>query len=213
MERAGIRLQRARETKNLSLEEVARETNVRIDRLRDLEDDNYGNFPSPTYAKGFLNLYAKFLRVDVSRENDMFDVDHSMLVGSGAGTFSPSGLFRNDGGVVPKQQAGHVSRTRTSTFSLRSFAPVAFALGLVLIVGVGLVMKFSMDMNRIQRSEPNEASVAAIESIIEQERAAESAATPHANDDRSYIGQANANGYSEDDTAPRSVNVTTVQAN
>jgi cytoskeletal protein RodZ len=61
----GQRLQQARLSKQLSVEEAARVTRIRPDKLIDIEEDNYSNFPSMSYAKGFLLLYARFLGVDV----------------------------------------------------------------------------------------------------------------------------------------------------
>jgi len=61
----GQKLQQARINKQLSVEEAARVTRIRPDKLIDLEEDNYANFPSMSYAKGFLLLYARFLGVDV----------------------------------------------------------------------------------------------------------------------------------------------------
>jgi cytoskeletal protein RodZ len=61
----GKKLQQARLSKQLSVEEAARVTRIRPDKLIDLEEDNYSNFPSMSYAKGFLMLYARFLGVDV----------------------------------------------------------------------------------------------------------------------------------------------------
>ncbi len=62
---AGKKLQQARLSKQLSIEEASRVTRIRPDKLLDLEEDNYSNFPSMSYAKGFLLLYARFLGVDV----------------------------------------------------------------------------------------------------------------------------------------------------
>src|SRR5271163_4511609 len=61
----GKKLQQARLNKQLSVEEASRVTRIRPDKLIDLEEDNYSNFPSLSYAKGFLLLYARFLGVDV----------------------------------------------------------------------------------------------------------------------------------------------------
>src|SRR5271170_2060138 len=61
----GKKLQQARLDQQLSVEEAARVTRIRPDKIIDLEEDNYSNFPSMSYAKGFLTLYARFLGVDV----------------------------------------------------------------------------------------------------------------------------------------------------
>jgi len=65
MVNVGKKLQQARLSQQLSIEEAARVTRIRPDKLIDLEEDNYSNFPSMSYAKGFLLLYARFLGVDV----------------------------------------------------------------------------------------------------------------------------------------------------
>jgi cytoskeleton protein RodZ len=75
-ERVGLRLRDAREARGLTIEDVVRETRIRAPQLRSLENDDYGNFPSPSYAKSFLAIYAKFLHVDVTQELETFDVDH-----------------------------------------------------------------------------------------------------------------------------------------
>jgi cytoskeletal protein RodZ len=61
----GKKLQQARFAKQLSIEEASRVTRIRPDKLLDLEEDNYSNFPSMSYAKGFLLLYARYLGIDV----------------------------------------------------------------------------------------------------------------------------------------------------
>ena len=64
-ETVGKRLQQARLKKQLSVEEVARTTKLRPERILDLENDTYAHFPNLAYAKGFLIIYAKFLGVDI----------------------------------------------------------------------------------------------------------------------------------------------------
>lgn len=64
-EPVGRKLQKAREARNLTLEEAALETRIRASQLSALEADDYAAFPSNTYARGFLLIYGKFLAVDV----------------------------------------------------------------------------------------------------------------------------------------------------
>ncbi len=66
VETVGKKLELARKRKQISIEEAARATRMRPDKILDLEKDNYTNFPNMTYAKGFLLIYAKFLNVEVS---------------------------------------------------------------------------------------------------------------------------------------------------
>jgi len=63
----GQALRDARLQKNLTVEEVARVTKIRPARIVDLESDDYTHFPNIAYARNFLLLYAKFLRVDISK--------------------------------------------------------------------------------------------------------------------------------------------------
>ncbi len=51
----------------MSVADVARLTHIRPDRIIDLEKDDYSNFPSLAYARGFLLIYARLLEVDVSQ--------------------------------------------------------------------------------------------------------------------------------------------------
>src|SRR5215210_211638 len=62
----GKRLRQARLRQAITVDQAAHETKVRADRIADLENDDYTNFPNMTYAKGFLVIYARFLGVDVS---------------------------------------------------------------------------------------------------------------------------------------------------
>jgi cytoskeletal protein RodZ len=62
----GKRLRRARLEKEITVEQAAFATKVRPERIVDLENDDYTNFPSMTYAKGFLLIYSRYLAVDVS---------------------------------------------------------------------------------------------------------------------------------------------------
>jgi cytoskeletal protein RodZ len=93
----GKQLQQARLSKQLSIEEAARVTRIRPDKLIDLEEDNYANFPSMSYAKGFLIIYAKFLGVDVREfadtlhaPNPVSSDDYEYLSAGASGPAPPS---------------------------------------------------------------------------------------------------------------------------
>ena len=65
VETIGKQLLRARQARGLTLEEAALETRIRASQLAALEADDYSSFGNNTYARGFLQIYGKFLRVDV----------------------------------------------------------------------------------------------------------------------------------------------------
>ena len=61
----GPQLKRAREHHGVSIEEAAHATRMRPSMIEALEVGDIGAFPSPTYARNFLVLYGKYLRLDV----------------------------------------------------------------------------------------------------------------------------------------------------
>lgn len=67
-ETVGKRLQKARQARGLSLEEVAHTTRMRPDKVLALENDDYSRFGNHVYAKGFLLIYSRLLKVDASEE-------------------------------------------------------------------------------------------------------------------------------------------------
>src|SRR5205085_6399825 len=73
IEGLGKKFQEARKARGLSLDEAARLTKIRQLRLAEIEADDFSNFPSLAYAKGFLQIYGKFLDVDVSPYLDTFE--------------------------------------------------------------------------------------------------------------------------------------------
>lgn len=67
-ETLGSYLKHQRESKKISLREVAKSTRVRESILRAIEEDRHELLPPATYVKGFLSAYAKYLRLD---DNDV----------------------------------------------------------------------------------------------------------------------------------------------
>ena len=63
-ETLGSYLKTQRESKKISLREVAKNTRVREPILKAIEEDQYDLLPPVTYVKGFLLAYAKYLRLD-----------------------------------------------------------------------------------------------------------------------------------------------------
>jgi cytoskeletal protein RodZ len=65
VESAGKKLHDARLKRGLTIEEAAHATKLRPDKIAALESDDYSRFANNTYARGFLQIYARFLKVDV----------------------------------------------------------------------------------------------------------------------------------------------------
>ncbi len=62
----GKRLCQARLAKGLTIDEAAHATKMRPDKILALENDDYSRFGNNAYAKGFLQIYGRFLGVDVA---------------------------------------------------------------------------------------------------------------------------------------------------
>jgi cytoskeletal protein RodZ len=61
MVHAGERLSEERLKKNLTLEEVAKATKIKVSFLRAIENGEYSRLPSRAYVHGFVKNYADFL--------------------------------------------------------------------------------------------------------------------------------------------------------
>ena len=66
VETVGKKLHQARLKRGLTIDEAAHATKLRPDKIAALENDDYTRFANNTYARGFLQIYARYLGVDVS---------------------------------------------------------------------------------------------------------------------------------------------------
>jgi cytoskeletal protein RodZ len=80
IEGLGKKFQDARIARGLTLDEAARLTKIRPSRLAEIEADDFSQFPSLAYAKGFLQIYGKFLDVDVTPYLDVFETPQQVTV-------------------------------------------------------------------------------------------------------------------------------------
>ena len=70
--RVGAILKEAREGRNLSIQDVARQTRIVARFIDALENENYSIFPGETYTLGFLRNYADFLELDTEHLVHMY---------------------------------------------------------------------------------------------------------------------------------------------
>jgi cytoskeletal protein RodZ len=80
MEGLGPKLQQARLARGLTLDEAGRMTKIRPSKLAEIEAEDFSDFPSLAYAKGFVQIYGKFLEVDVSADLDAFETSNQVTV-------------------------------------------------------------------------------------------------------------------------------------
>lgn len=64
METMGQVFKAARERKRISLSTAAARTRIKIQHLEAMERDDFSKMPAPTYARGFIRMYADFLGLD-----------------------------------------------------------------------------------------------------------------------------------------------------
>ena len=60
----GETLRKARTERGVELSEVERATKIRAKFLEAMEEDRWGALPAPVYARGFLDIYARYLGLD-----------------------------------------------------------------------------------------------------------------------------------------------------
>lgn len=141
MEGLGKRLQDARIAKSLTLDEAARLTKIRPSRLSEIEAEDFSNFASLAYAKGFLQIYGKFLDVDVSSYLEAFESSEGVTV---------DGYSYLQDNPAPKPAR---ARTVRKTESRGSIWPLVVGV-IVLVVGFSL-LKLILDIRRIKpKAEP-----------------------------------------------------------
>jgi cytoskeletal protein RodZ len=90
MKTVGKQLQEGRLAKNWTPELASRETKIKVDRLKDLESDDYSHFNNATYARGFVRTYARALGLDEYHilrqlDNKLPDDDTANIVSSEGG--------------------------------------------------------------------------------------------------------------------------------
>jgi hypothetical protein len=67
MEFSGGVLMRLRESKGISLEQIAQRTKISMTHLRAIEANQYDKLPARVYVRGFVSQYARFLNLPQER--------------------------------------------------------------------------------------------------------------------------------------------------
>ena len=139
MEGLGKKLKEARLARNLTLDEAGRLTKIRPGRLEEIENEDFSQFASLAYAKGFLLIYGKFLEVDVSPYLEAFETSEHVTV---------DGYAYLQDAPEPIQSRPMVVRRPRSSGDRTSLWP--FVIGvLVLVIGF-TVMKSLLQVQRLK---------------------------------------------------------------
>ncbi len=141
IEGLGKKFQEARLARNLTLDEAARMTKIRPARLAEIEADDFSQFPSLAYAKGFLLIYGKFLDVDVTPYLDAFEDSERVTVDGYS--------YLQENRPEKPVSAPVIRRRRPTTISHQRISPMPLIFGvLVLVVGFS-VMKLILNVRRL----------------------------------------------------------------
>ena len=116
-------------------------TKIRPQRLAEIEGDDFSQFPSLAYAKGFLLIYGKFLDVDVTPYLDAFEDSESVTVDG------YSYLQENE---RAKPVSAPVARRRPAASGpTNRVSPMPLIVGIVVLVVGFLGMKFLLNVQRL----------------------------------------------------------------
>lgn len=141
MEGLGEQFKKARAARNLTLDEAARMTKIRPNKLAEIEAEDFSHFPSLAYAKGFVLIYGKFLNVDVSPYLEAFETSEHMTV---------DGYSYLQDNPAPKPRRTEVVRRQPSGGGKSSLLPLV--IGIVVLIAGFTLLKLMMDIRRIKPS-------------------------------------------------------------
>jgi cytoskeletal protein RodZ len=143
VETVGRRLQKARQAKDLSVDEVAAATKIRPERIVDLEGDDLSHFPSLVYARSFLVKYAKYLGVDI--QDDLEQIQVGSTVGLGEYHYLRAA-------PPPKFQP---EPRRREPSGLKLPAALLAIAALVVLIGVPVIAFLAINISRLGGGAPS----------------------------------------------------------
>jgi cytoskeletal protein RodZ len=144
IEGLGKKFQDARIARKLTLDEAARMTKIRPQRLAEIEADDFSQFPSLAYAKGFLLIYGKFLDVDVTPYLDAFEDPESVTV-DGYSYLQENERAKPVSAPVVRRRPAATGRTGGSN----RVSPMPLIVGAAVLVLGFLGMKFFLNVQRL----------------------------------------------------------------
>ena len=150
MEGLGEKFTKAREARNLTLDEAARMTKIRPAKLAEIEAEDFSQFPSLAYAKGFILIYGKFLHVDVSPYMEAFETSEHVTV---------EGYSYLQDNPAPAPRRTDVVR-KDSSGSKSSLLPLV--IGVVVLVLGFTILKWMMEVRRLKPSAARDAQALAL---------------------------------------------------
>jgi cytoskeletal protein RodZ len=142
IEGLGKKFQEARLARKLTLDEASRMTKIRPARLAEIEADDFSQFPSLAYAKGFILIYGKFLDVDVTPYMEAFE-------GSEAVTVDGYSYLQDNPAPKPARTRVVPHRFSSSSSERGPTSLMPLVIGIILLIIGFTVMRFIMNIQRI----------------------------------------------------------------
>jgi cytoskeleton protein RodZ len=120
----------ARESRKLTVYQVAEVTKIRTDHIRALEEGNFNAFSAPVYIRGFVRTYGTLLKMDVTRLMANLDAE----LGQTEKFREPPPLMEERRGTLD------FVTLQLSKLSWRTARVVAIAAGVVLVLLGGIAV-------------------------------------------------------------------------
>lgn len=140
----GARLKHERESRKISLDEIATSTKISKRHLVELEEERFSDLPGGIFNKGFVRAYAKFLGLN---EEEMVAAYVAADAGSNADFIPPIAMETQklmSSMAVAKEEHESVRRSDPAARLLSA------AVALVVVLGVGgFAYKYYQDQKRV----------------------------------------------------------------
>ena len=141
MEGLGKKLKEARLARGLTLDEAGRLTKIRPGRLEEIENEDFSQFASLAYAKGFLLIYGNFLDVDVSQYLEAVETSESVTT---------DGYAYLQDAPEPEPMRPVTVRRRSSPGSGSRGSLMPLIIGVVVLVVGFTAMRWFLQMQRLK---------------------------------------------------------------
>jgi cytoskeletal protein RodZ len=154
---AGKKLSQARLAKQLTIDEVAHATKLRPDKIVALENDDFSRFGSIAYGKGFLQIYGRYLGIDLTEQLRALEIPTTTV------SISDYQYLNTTHPPAPKQhrdrtlERGGARRERKPPSAL----PLFFVLGIMAIGAYGFYRMNAPRLQPIPSASPTPASTVA----------------------------------------------------
>ena len=145
---AGKKLSQARLAKHLTIDEVAHATKLRPDKIVALENDDFSRFGSIAYGKGFLQIYARYLGIDLTEQLRALEIPATTV------SISDYQYLNTPRPPAPKQHRDRVLERGGARRERKPPSP----LPLFLVLGLGAIGAYgwySMNAPRLQNTPPS----------------------------------------------------------